>query len=230
MARGFKSTPRGFAAELNRHERRLLRQLFRDVIELLESGLPGSSEPVPGPDGGRIPPAAGPTSASSSTPSSDDDAFWQIVGDWEPSPGAVDDLDQGDASPRREPPRDPALARLLPAGMEAGAGAEEFRAATEDSLRAAKTEDLQRAVAALQKDHVLLSQDEAVGFSRALNDVRLVLATRLDIQDEQGAARVAQIEDFSQAEDVESTMALLYNFSSWLLETLMMALTSHLPD
>ena len=39
MARGFKSTPRGFVAELNRPERRLLRTLFNDVIELLDLSL-----------------------------------------------------------------------------------------------------------------------------------------------------------------------------------------------
>ena len=38
------------------------------------------------------------------------------------------------------------------------------------------------------------------------------------------------MDDWRSAEDVESTMALLYNFTSWLLETLMTEMLSELPE
>ena len=43
----------------------------------------------------------------------------------------------------------------------------EFRALTEDAVRQAKTQDLQRAVAALQVNPVVLSEPAAVSFSHA---------------------------------------------------------------
>ena len=67
-------------------------------------------------------------------------------------------------------------------------------------------------------------------FGRALNDVRLVLAARLGVETEEDAARVHAVDDWRSAEDVESTMALLYNFTSWLLETLMTEMLSELPE
>jgi len=60
--------------------------------------------------------------------------------------------------------------------------------------------------------------------------VRLVLAARLGVETEEDAARVHAVDDWRSAEDVESTMALLYNFTSWLLETLMTEMLSELPE
>lgn len=235
MARGFKSTPRGFVAELNRPERRLLRTLFNDVIELLDTGE--TVHPVSSRGGGgadRTSPAeTEPAGTEAGTAEDADEAFWSIVGDWDPAgpdaQGRLPDLDQEE--PTRSAPEDPALARLLPSGVrddDQAAGV--FRAATEDAVRAAKTADLQRAAASLQSSLIVLDEPGAVGFSRALNDVRLVLSARLDIQDEEDAARVHEIDDWAMAQDVESYMALLYNFTTWLQETLMLALTSRLPD
>lgn len=58
----------------------------------------------------------------------------------------------------------------------------------------------------------------------ALNDVRLVLAERLDIRDEADADHVHAMQDWSQAEDVESYLALVYNFTTWLQESLVQAM------
>ena len=60
--------------------------------------------------------------------------------------------------------------------------------------------------------------------SRALNQVRLVLSSRLKITDEQDAERVHAIGSGGPGHRRESYMALLYNFVSWLQETLMQAL------
>lgn len=228
MARAFKSTPKGFVADLERAERRLLRTLFQDVIQLLDDGRP----PAPAAD----------------RPDAGADAFWDIVAGLGPlrdgaQTGTAADAGPGPgpgttAVPHRRAPADPALARLLPDGVAGGAeddaatrrAAGEFRALTEDAVRRAKTEDLERAVAALQANPVVLSEPEAVSFSRALNDVRLVLSSRLGIESEDDAERVHAVDDWSAATDVESYMALLYNFTTWLLETLMLALSTRLTD
>lgn len=234
MARGFKSTPRGFVAELNRAERRLLRTLFNDVIELLDAGetvhpVRPATTAAPGER-----PVAGAATTTAGPVSEVDETFWSMVGDWDgavpDSQGRLPDLEDLNG-PTRAAPTDPAVARLLPSGVrddDQAAGA--FRAATEDAVRSAKTADLQRAAAALQSSLIVLDESSAVSFSRALNDVRLVLSARLDIQDEEDAARVHEIDDWALAQDVESYMALLYNFTTWLQETLMLALTSRLPD
>ncbi|WP_413543217.1 DUF2017 family protein [Citricoccus nitrophenolicus] len=230
MARAFKSTPKGFTADLEKAERRLLRTLFADVIQLLDA----EEQPRPVVD---------PTGAS-------EDPFWDIVAglgpfgatfvatEGEAGSGGADDgpvPSEAAATPHRQAPPDEALARLLPPGVHGDTPAEqaaagEFRALTEDSVRRSKTADLQRAVAALQVNPLVLEEAEAVSFSRALNDVRLVLSARLGIDSEEDAERVHTVDDWSAATDVESYMALLYNFTTWLLETLMLALTTQLPE
>jgi hypothetical protein len=235
MARAFKSTPRGFVADLERAERRLLRTLFQDVVQLLDDDRPEA-------------PGANAADRPDATAKAGQDAFWDIVAGLGPlpdagQPGTAADVGPGavpgpTAAPYRPAPADPALARLLPDGVVADHGdggtsdraAGEFRALTEDAVRRAKTQDLQRAVAALQANPVVLSEPEAVAFSRALNDVRLVLSSRLGIETEEDAERVHEVDDWSAATDVESYMALLYNFTTWLLETLMVALSTRLPD
>jgi hypothetical protein len=231
MARAFKSTPKGFVAHLERAERRLLRTLFQDVVQLLDDdrseapGAPAAERPDATVEAGR-------------------DAFWDIVAGLGPlqdggQPGTAADAVPGPTpAPYRPAPADPALARLLPDGVVGDHGGDgtsdqaagEFRALTEDAVRRAKTQDLQRAVAALQASPVVLSEPEAVSFSRALNDVRLVLSSRLGIETEEDAERVHEVDDWSAATDVESYLALLYNFTTWLLETLMVALSTRLPD
>lgn len=249
MARAFKSTPKGFVADLERAERRLLRTLFQDVIQLLDDGRSEAPAAPESPEAPTAPTADRPDAG----PGADGDAFWDIVAGLGPlaqdqQTGTVADVAPGPGAgttpaPFRPAPADPALARLLPDGVvgddrddtDADGGAAdraagEFRALTEDAVRRAKTQDLQRAVAALQANPVVLSEPEAVSFSRALNDVRLVLSSRLGIETEQDAERVHEVDDWSAATDVESYMALLYNFTTWLLETLMVALSTRLPD
>lgn len=233
MARAFKSTPKGFVADLEKAERRLLRTLFADVIQLLDADVPR-------------PPSAAPDTSTPDTPTPDTpapgtsadaagDPFWDIVAGLGGEGAGVVPSDPHTAALHREAPRDEALARLLPPGVHGETAAEqaaagEFRALTEDSVRQSKTADLQRAVAALQVNPLVLDEANAVAFSRALNDVRLVLSARLGIDSEEDAERVHAVDDWASATDVESYMALLYNFTTWLLETLMLALSTQLPD
>ena len=77
-------------------------------------------------------------------------------------------------------------------------------------------------------DELVLTPDDARHWSMALNDVRLVLAERLDIRDDEDAGHVHLMQDWSQAEDVESYLALVYNFTTWLQESLVQAMLQSL--
>lgn len=219
MALAFKSTLRGYSAFLEKPERQILRSLFSDVLTLLGGVSPvdhqldddkprfrdrfrtGESVHLP---------QAPETAGASST----DDAFWDLVGT------LTDDVVHLNLE-------DPAVKRLLPdarSGDDAHHGSEQFRQLAQDDIRQEKIADLQRAYALLQSGSLMLNRAEAESFSRALNQVRLVLSSRLKITDEQDAERVHAIGSVDQATDVESYMALLYNFVSWLQETLMQAL------
>lgn len=126
-------------------------------------------------------------------------------------------------------PEDSALHRLLPDGSPDPERAAEFRRYTERGLREAKIGGLKQAALALEAQPVRLDPEQAQVFGRALNDVRLVLADRLGIRSEEDAERVGRYDDWSAIEDVETYMSLLYNFVSWLQETLVQALLHDLP-
>jgi hypothetical protein len=122
-------------------------------------------------------------------------------------------------------PTDRAVKRLLPNVMKDDDGASlEFRQLTERSLRETKIGALRAAALDLDKDEIVLTAAGARHWSMALNDVRLVLAERLDIRDEEDAEHVHLMQDWSQAEDVESYLALVYNFTTWLQESLVQAM------
>ena len=117
----------------------------------------------------------------------------------------------------------------------------EFSANTGWKLYAGQAASVKAALAAVSSGSVWaeaealeleapLDEAEALSFSRALNDVRLVLSARLGIEDEQSAARVHSVDDWKHALDEESAMALLYNFTSWFLETLMDQMLRGLPE
>lgn len=127
--------------------------------------------------------------------------------------------------PEAREPSDRALRRLLPnVSRNDDEASLEFRRLTERSLREGKIGALKAAALALDKDELVLSPVDAGHWSAALNDVRLVLAERLDINDEADAEHVHLMQDWSQAEDVESYLALVYNFTTWLQESLVQAM------
>jgi hypothetical protein len=84
-------------------------------------------------------------------------------------------------------PEDPALARLLPDAYNGDQeAAQEFRRYTESSLRNAKRESAQIMLDTLPATggKVRLSGDQARAWLRAINDVRLVFGTRLDVSED----------------------------------------------
>ena len=239
MAERFRWTRRGYTAQLEKSEVRLLRGLVKDVMTLLEgrrqdvrpdagAGAAPGGPPAPEAPVAVVPPARTPQDEGSDAGpvaglDEADAAFWDLVSGLHLSQDRV---------PHRATPADPAVARLLPEAMPQADAAERgaHRALTEDALSEGKLADARLALELLRSTRVEVPHHQAPGFGRALNDVRLVLAARLGVETAEDAARVHAVDDWRSAEDVESTMALLYNFTTWLLETLMTEMLSELPE
>jgi len=84
-------------------------------------------------------------------------------------------------------PRDPALARLLPDGYtDDTEAAGEFRRLTEATLRQHKSETARRVLDSLPAGggRVCLDAEDTRAWLSALNDIRLVVGTRLDVTEE----------------------------------------------
>jgi hypothetical protein len=119
-----------------------------------------------------------------------------------------------------ERPADPALLRLFPdAYRDDEAAANDFRRYTEVALRAKKTSEADAAIAILDRadSKVELTEAEAKLMLAALNNTRLVLATRLGLTDE------TTLEKLLIAEQDSGGAAHLYEWLTWLQETLVRA-------
>lgn len=135
-----------------------------------------------------------------------------------------------------EPPSDPALARLFPdayGGPEVGPGADEeelkahsaeFRRFTENDLRSRKREDALAVVRSLDGltpagdgAAVLELTDELpLRWLGALNDLRLTIAARLDITEDDESAVLFRLPD----DDPRKPMVMAYLWLGGLQETL----------
>lgn len=127
-------------------------------------------------------------------------------------------------------PADPALARLLPDGHRDDPQASaDFRRYTELGLRERKRAGLETARVTLGREGPLVLDDgEARAWVVALTDVRLVLAERMGLRTEQDHERLRE-----QAQDEDDglvVMLSLYDFLTWLQETLVAALVAPLRD
>src|SRR5437868_10168333 len=107
-----------------------------------------------------------------------------LLGD---APAADDELASVGITEHATKSDDPVLARLFPdAYREDGEAAGEFRRYTEMGLRGGKREAANTVLASLKEPRadIVLDQEQAQAWLRALNDVRLALGTRLDISEE----------------------------------------------
>lgn len=122
-------------------------------------------------------------------------------------------------------PEDTAVRRLLPDAVDGDDDASlEFRRLTERGLREQKSAGLRAAQLMIESDPIQLDPEQATILSKAINDVRLVLADRLNIVTDEDATRLHGVTDWAEATDLESYLALVYNFLTWLQDTLMQAL------
>lgn len=136
-------------------------------------------------------------------------------------------------------PVDPALARLLPsARREDDDVAREFRRLTESEVRSQKARRLAIVWRTLRESGSTVAVDagEALEWAGALTDVRLVLAERLGVEDEEDAEAVHALaegasrgESVNGVDEVDQTLATLYAALSWLQETLMGAMLAASP-
>lgn len=131
------------------------------------------------------------------------------------------------------PPEDPVLRRLLPDAYrndEEDAG--EFRRFTERSLTSAKVLNAETLIGSLVDGgltfgatpdevqvEIELNDDEVQAWLRALTDVRLSLAVRLGIEEDEDILLVAQSED-----EAIAAMSEIYDWLGYVQETLIAAL------
>jgi hypothetical protein len=121
-------------------------------------------------------------------------------------------------------PADPALLRLLPNAypddLEAAA---DFRRYTDSELRGAKAAHARTARDMLANWHgaVLMDQAQARGWLLALNDLRLVLGTRLGIGDNE-----SEDDSEDEGDDSADPSQHLYSWLTYLQGTLVDAITN----
>jgi hypothetical protein len=108
---------------------------------------------------------------------------------------------------------DPSLRRLFPPAYESEDEERAYRELTGGELLQGRREALELLAATAERDR--LSPEEAEAWLRALNDMRLVLGTRLDV--EEGTLLEPQTPELA-----------LYGYLSWLQEQLVAALSSGL--
>ncbi|MGO3180940.1 MAG: DUF2017 family protein [Brevibacterium linens] len=129
---------------------------------------------------------------------------------WEARLGLVD----------RPRPEDPALLRLLPdVDPDDEERSAEFRRLTEFDLKQAKAHNVRIVLLGLSKGNdISLTRDEVLAWMKGLNDLRLVLAVRLEIDTEEAQEeKYAHREGLSESEDLTLT---LYDFLTWIQDRL----------
>ncbi len=137
-----------------------------------------------------------------------------------------------DLSDSTEEPEDPVLARLLPTAYpDDEEAAADFRRFTEGALRNGKVADASLVIRTLEEAglsdgpeagvpvEVELDREAGMGWMRALTDIRLALATRLGVEDddEDSWRDLAEQDPRGQVHDI-------YQWVGFLQETLVEAL------
>ncbi|MGL5851044.1 MAG: DUF2017 domain-containing protein [Phycicoccus sp.] len=200
MARGFRRKGHGggirFVASLDDLERATVAGLMEQVHDLLEP--PARVEPD----------AAG-------------DEFDAIVAGLALGPSVAAEGPSPDRGGR-----DPALDRLLPtAHREDDEVASEFRRLTEAGLRTRKAAALGSSAALLRGvDQVRLDRGGAMQFLTALTDVRLVLGERMGLRTDEDVELMERASSSLDAEDPLVHALAVYDFLTWLQETLASAM------
>lgn len=196
MTRGFRKIRDGrIAVRLSRDEVALLRNLVEQVVDLIDESDPARPDAISG------------------------------EGDTDEAPDAREAREFAAMLGIRESaqtPDDPVLARLLPDGYrDDPEAAGEFRRYTEGELRDSKRSAAGEVLAATASGGgtITLDADQADTWLRALNDVRLALGTRLDI-DEDAHEELNRMDP----SDPRYPGYVAYDWLSFLQETLVRAL------
>jgi hypothetical protein len=114
-------------------------------------------------------------------------------------------------------PSDPALRRLAPPAYDDEQDEDAYRELMGGELLDGRREALELVARTAEQEH--LSPEEADAWLRALNDLRLVLGTRLDVQED------TFLEEL-RPEDPRAPALAVYGYLSWLQEQLVAALST----
>jgi hypothetical protein len=115
-------------------------------------------------------------------------------------------------------PGDPSLRRLFPPAYEDEADERGYRELMGTELLSGRREALELVERTAGKRR--LSAEEADAWLRALNDLRLVLGTRLDVQEDTLLSEL-------RPDDADAQAVAVYGYLSWIQEQLVAALS---PD
>lgn len=206
---GFTSVPGGFVSRVDQEESAILARLAADVAALIadEDEYEAPPAPVPATD------AQG-----------HEDPIAHL--DWDPSEEGAED---------EYLTLDPALSRVFPPmSLTDPELAGELRSLTMDDIRRGKLANLHAVVAALtaSRGHVRVAEADVDAWLAALTDMRLVLASRLEIEDDDDAERVhhlavAATRDrrpaATEEDELELALASLYSGVTWWQESLLQA-------
>ena len=151
----------------------------------------------------------------------------------EPADGALFMPDE--SGDDRHVPMDEAILHLLPDMSEDPELARELRNITQDSVSRQKVENLATLYASLDgdSDTVWITNEDAPAWLAAINDIRIVLAARLNIVDdassEQAYDRAAEMtgngseRDLHPVETSDDLLTVLYSMLTWWQESLLLA-------
>ena len=114
-------------------------------------------------------------------------------------------------------PGDPALRRLSPPAYDDEQDEDAYRELMGGELLAGRREALELIARTAEQER--LSPEEADAWVRALNDLRLVLGTRLDVKED------TFLEEL-RPEDPRAPALAVYGYLSWLQEQLVAALSA----
>jgi hypothetical protein len=222
MARGFKvrhvgtgrsKEPR-YAARMDVDERAIVSGLMLQVADLIE-----------------VPEAPATEGASG-------DAFEDIVARLGMSVAPADAGSDAEQGSRAERPghvagnEDPAVRRLFPiANRSDPEAAAEFARLSEAGLRRRKRDNLLRAAAVLDAtDTIELTPADAHAVLVALTDVRVVIGERMGLRTDEDAAALDLVAAELDEDDPRLHFVLVYDFLTWLQESLAVALLRSVPS
>jgi hypothetical protein len=117
----------------------------------------------------------------------------------------------------KDTPDDPSLRRLFPPASDDEEVETEYRRFMADDLRDRRLEAT--AVMAATVDAERLSEEEVSAWLSTLNDLRLVLGTRLDVTEDLDPSTVGPDDDRAPG-------LALYGYLSWLVEQIVEALSA----
>jgi len=114
-------------------------------------------------------------------------------------------------------PGDPSLRRLFPPAYDEAEDESAYRDLMGGELLEGRLAALELVAQTLERER--LSADEADAWLRALNDLRLVLGTRLDVREDTFA-------DELRRDDPRAPGLAIYGYLSWMQEQLISALST----